>query len=188
MDRNIVESEIEQSFGRTVFNHKIHEKQAEIYQKYTTICEIITITLASLTSSGLIAILFADEFWLKLVSAIVSLLSTGFNLYMQKFNYGALQKENKICAYKWLSLRQEYTLLLTDIRAGVLTDEQIIVRRNELNAIYQENATISPQTTDSAYKKVKNSFDIRNDNFIPVDSINSYLPSEIRRNNNNGNS
>ena len=29
---------------------------------------------------------------------------------------------------------------------------------------------------------------IRNDNFISLDIINSYLPSEIRRNNNNGNS
>ena len=123
-----------------------------------------------------------------MVSAIVSLLSTGFNLYTQKFNYGALKKENKICAHKWLSLRQEYTLLLTDIRAGVLTDEQIIVRRNELNSLYQENATISPQTTDKAYKKAQESLDIRNDNFISLDIINSYLPSEIRRNNNNGNS
>lgn len=188
MNKNIVESEIEQSFGRTVFNHKIHEKQAEIYQKRATICEIVTIVLASLTSSGLIAILFADEFWLKMVSAIVSLLSTGVNLYTQKFNYGALQKEHKICAHKWLSLRQEYTLLLTDIRAGVMTDEQIIDRRNELNALYQENAAISPQTTDGAYTKAQNSLNIRNDNYISLDIINSYLPSEIRRNSNNVNS
>lgn len=187
MNRNIVESEIEQSFGRTVFNHKIHEKQAEIYQTYTTVCKIVAIGLSSLTSSGLIAILFADEFWLKMVSAIVSLFSTGFNLYMQKFDYGALKKENIICAHKWLSLRQEYTLLLTDIRAGDLTDEQIILRRNELNALYQENANISPQTTDKAYKKAQESLNIRNDNFISLNVINSYLPSEIRRNN-NGNS
>ena len=188
MDQNIVEAEIEQSFGRTVFNHKIHEKQAEIYQTRATICEMITIVLSALTSSRLIAILFANDFKLKIASAIVSLISTGFNLYSQKFNYRALQKENKICAHKWLSLRQDYTLLITDIRAEVLSEDQIIARRNELNTKYQETAAISPQTTDSAYKKAGKSLKINQDNYISLDTINSYLPLEIRRNNNNDNS
>lgn len=186
MNKNIIIAEIEQSFGKTVFNHKIHEKQAEIYKKYAFWWGLANIVLSALTSSGLIALLLVDEFLLKLISAIISLLSTGINLYTQKYDYEILRRGHKNNANSWLYLRERYTLLITDIRANIATDEnEIVTRRNELNVGYQQCARDSLSTTSKAYELAEKALNFNQDNTISLETINSYLPPELRRESSN---
>ena len=60
------------NYASVVWTHKIQEKQSDIYFERFKKMETINILLASLTSAGIIAIIFTDPLWLKLVSAILS--------------------------------------------------------------------------------------------------------------------
>lgn len=68
-DYEKLEDSVRNSYGSVVWSHKIQEKQADIYSNKYKILETINIATASLTSAGIIAIIFVDPFWLKLISA-----------------------------------------------------------------------------------------------------------------------
>lgn len=74
-------------FGRVMWSHKIQEKQADIYlfeSKGLTICSIV---LSSIVSGGLVAALFIDPFWLKLVSTLMSCISTILIAVIKRFDF-----------------------------------------------------------------------------------------------------
>ncbi|MCI7444841.1 MAG: hypothetical protein MSA78_00680 [Solobacterium sp.] len=68
----MLEDVVRESYCGVVWSHKIQEKQSDIYFERFKKMETINILLASLTSAGIIAIIFTDPLWLKLVSAILS--------------------------------------------------------------------------------------------------------------------
>lgn len=184
MKRIILEAEIEQLLGRSGWTHKIQEKQADIYHMRRIICESARIILSALTTSGIIAIVLDEQtFWFKLVTAIVALISTGTNLYFQKFDFQAMERLHKECAVKWLGLREDYTSLISEMRAEVLSIEDVIKRKRELSEQYKLISKETPITTDGAYKKAEKALKIELDNIITQEEINVFLPKELRKEN-----
>lgn len=180
--RNVIESEIEQLLGKTAWTHKIQEKQADIYRKMGEYTEILKISLSAITSSGILAVAFgADAFGFKLATAMIALLSTGVNLYLKKYDFTAMEKEHKASAVEWLGLREDYIALIADIRAGIVNDEEIISRRNELLENYKEISKKSPNTTSKAYLEASKALKINLDDLISKDEIDKFLPIELRR-------
>lgn len=180
--RNVIESEIEQLLGKTAWTHKIQEKQADIYRKKGVNTEFLKISLSAITSSGILAVAFgADAFGVKIVTAIIALLSTGVNLYLKKYDFTAMEKEHKASAVEWLGLREDYVALIADIRADIVNDEDIITRRNELLQQYKEISGKSPNTTSKAYIEASKALKINLDDLISEDEINKFLPIELRR-------
>ena len=65
------------SYASVVWSHKIQEKQADIYAEKFKKMENVNIVAASLTSVGIVALIFTDPLWVKLVSALISF-ATGY--------------------------------------------------------------------------------------------------------------
>lgn len=180
--RNIIESQIEQMLGKVAWTHKIQEKQADIYRRTGDVTEIIKIILSAITSSGILAVAFgADSTWFKILTAVVALLSTGVNLYLKKYDFITLEREHKASAVDWLGLREDYVTLIADIRAGIVSDKNLISRRDALLEKYKEVAKKSPNTTSKAYTMASDALNINLDDLISEEEINKFLPPELRR-------
>ena len=70
----MLEDVVRDSYASVVWSHKIQEKQADIYAEKFKKMETVNIGAASLTSVGIVALIFTDPLWLKLecVSKVIS--------------------------------------------------------------------------------------------------------------------
>ena len=114
----ITESEIRQIFASVVWTHKIQEKQADIYLQRYNILVNSKITLSALTASGICSAVFLDKQWIKVWTAIASLLSLFINSYFKEYDLKKLQKEHKNSALQLLELRNKIISILCDIKLG----------------------------------------------------------------------
>ena len=68
---SLLEDSVRNTFGSVLWSHKIQEKQADIYFSQYKCMETIKIETASLTSVGNVSLIFTDQMWLKVLSALV---------------------------------------------------------------------------------------------------------------------
>lgn len=177
----VLEDVVRDSYSGVVWSHKIQEKQSDIYAEEFKKMETINIGAASLTSVGIIAMVFTDPLWLKLVSALVSFASVYITAYFKSFDLQKLIASHKTIANKLISVRDQYKVLLTEIRLQNDSVENLLKRYNELvketDTIYLE----APSTTDEAVDRASEALKIKKDNTFSDDEIDSFLPISLRR-------
>ena len=97
---------------------------------------------------------------------------------MQKFI-----TSHKAAANKLIAVRDQYKVLLTEIKLKVDSVENLLARYKELvektDAIYLE----APTTTDEAVGKASKALKIKKDNTFTDAEIDSFLPLSLRREN-----
>ena len=97
-----LEGQIRECFARVVYSHKAHEKQADICASKLAYFKISQIILAALTTSGIISVIFIDNYFVKIITVIISLLSLFVTGYMKGFDPGAVaQKHRDTAADLW---------------------------------------------------------------------------------------
>lgn len=178
----IIESQLRQVFASVVWSHKIQEKQADIYLKRFNRLEFWRILLSAVTSSGIFAVVFVDNFYLKLVTAIVSAISLFITTYFKSYDLKSLQKQHKKSALEWLELREDIMTALCDISLNKYDENELIKKRDEF---IKKKIEIAKETLDSEEKAVNQaSKDLKNrqDNKYTDEEIDSYLPQLARKN------
>lgn len=174
VDYEKLEDSVRNSYGSVVWSHKIQEKQADIYSNKYKILETISIATASLTSAGIIAIIFVDPFWLKLISAFVS-------AYVRSFDLQKSISLHKTTANKLIVVRDQYKLLLLAIKlkkdnvVNLYKEYELLVKRTD--EIYAE----APNTTEKAVEQARVALNIKKDNTFSDEEIDSFLPESLRR-------
>ncbi len=180
----VLEDTVRDSYAGVVWSHKIQEKQSDIYAERYKKMEIVNIAAASLTSVGIVAMIFTDPLWLKLVSALISFATVYITAYYKSFDLQKLGASHKATANKLIAVRDQYKLLLTKIRLQsdtietLLTDYGELVK--ELDAIYLE----APSTTDDAVARARESLKVTQDNTFSAEEIDLFLPESLRRSRN----
>jgi hypothetical protein len=177
-----LEGQVRECFGRVVYSHKTHEKQADLCSGRLTFFKIAQILLASITTCGALSILFTDNFVLKLVTALVSLVTLFVSGYMKGFDPGATAQKHRDTAADLWAIRESYLSLLTDIVGGVLSDSDARQRRDvlqgELAAIYKS----APGTTPKAYSIAQRGLQRFEDYTFNPGEIDKFLPPALKRN------
>ena len=179
----MLEDVVRDSYASVVWSHKIQEKQADIYAKKFKKMETVNIGAASLTSVGIVALIFTDPLWLKLVSALISFATVYITAYFKSFDLQKFITSHKAAANKLIAVRDQYRVLLTEIKLKVDSVENLLARYKELvektDAIYLE----APTTTDEAVGKASKALKIKKDNTFTDAEIDSFLPLSLRREN-----
>lgn len=179
----MLEDVVRDSYASVVWSHKIQEKQADIYAEKFKKMETINIGAASLTSVGIVALIFTDPLWLKLVSALISFATVYITAYFKSFDLQKFITSHKAAANKLIAVRDQYKILLTEIKLKVDSVENLLARYKELvektDAIYLE----APTTTDEAVGKASKALKIKKDNTFTDAEIDSFLPLSLRREN-----
>lgn len=176
-----LEGQVRECFARVIYSHKTHEKQADICAGVLRHYKIAQIILASITTSGTIAILFADDYTLKLITAFVSLITLFVSGYMKGFDPGATAQKHRDTAADLWAIRESYLSLLTDIASGAISVDLARERRddlqNQLAAIYKS----APGTTPKAYIKAQQGLQELEDYTFNPGEIDKFLPPDLKR-------
>lgn len=181
VDAPPLEAQVRECFARVVYSHKTHEKQADICAGVLRRFKLAQIILASITTSGALAILFTEDFALKLVTALVSVISLCVSGYMKGFDPGATaQKHRDTAADLWV-IRESYLSLLTDIASNSISADLARERRDnlqgDLGAIYKS----APGTTPKAYGKAQEGLQKLEDYTFNPGEIDKFLPPALKR-------
>lgn len=177
----VLEDVVRDSYSGIVWSHKIQEKQSDIYAEKFKKLETINIFAASLTSVGIVAMIFTDPLWLKLASAIISFATVFITAYFKSFDLQKLITAHKATANRLIAVRDRYKILLTEIKLQNDSVANLLLKYNalvdEADAIYQE----APSTTDEAVERASEALKVKKDNSFSDEEIDSFLPSSLRR-------
>ncbi|MCS6104387.1 SLATT domain-containing protein [Clostridium botulinum] len=180
----IIESEIRQIFASVVWTHKIQEKQADIYLSRYNIFKNSKIILSAVTTSGICGVVFIDKYWLKVITAIISVLSLVINAYFKEYDLKSLQKQHKNSALQLLKLRNNIISVLCDIKIGRYDEESLLTKRNEILVKMHDVEKNCLDASNKAVDKASENLKARKDNTYSDDEIDSFLPILARKNNN----
>lgn len=151
----ILYREIEERYVKVMWTHKVQLCQAAIHMKKNRCHNMLIAVLSVLVSAAAITnvLNWIPEAIMVPVLAVLSLVLTFFTVLFKAENLGKAAIENEHFAATMHDLRNRYAGLLTDIKAGMLSNEQIILRRTALE--HEENLIYSgivPPTTSDAVK------------------------------------
>lgn len=178
-----LEDQIRECFGRVAYSHKTHEKQADILEQRNSRIKWSQIILSALISTGLITTVLGDYKLPQFLAAICSFALLALNTYTKNNDPGKLiQKHIDAAAALW-KIRESYLSLLTDMRAGIINDNEVISQRDQLQQDLYEIYKFSPRTTSHAYKKASEGLKNREELTFTDKEIDDFLPQKLRKNN-----
>ena len=180
-DYKILEDAIRNSYGSVVWSHKIQEKQSDIYAEKLKKMETINIGAASLTSVGIIGMIFTDPLWLKLISALISFATVYITAYFKSFDLQKLITSHKATANKLIAIRDQYKVLLTELKLQSDSVENLLSRYNELVRETDDIYLEAPSTADEAAERASKALKIKKDNTFSDEEIDLFLPISLRR-------
>lgn len=176
-----LENVIRNKYASVVWSHKIQEKQAEIYSTNYKRLKTASILSASITSVGIVSLIFTDQLWVKIASAIISFVTIFVSSYFKTFNLSDLQKSHKASANQILQIRDKLEMILTEIKIRSKPPEIIWQDYKELLEELHKCYNEAPATTDKAVKLARKSLNIKKDNSFSDDEIDSFLPETLRK-------
>ncbi len=179
--RAILEGQLRECYGRVVYSHKAHEKNADILLTRLSRIKLWQIILSAATTCGLIATVFGAGQIGALVGVLVSTSLLALNAYTKNHDLGELaQKHRQIGANLWV-IREKYLSLLTDLRMGEESIERLRVERDnlleELHTVYSG----APSTTSQVYKTAQEALKRLEDMTFSDEEIDAFLPKELKR-------
>lgn len=179
----MLESVVRDSYASIVWSHKIQEKQSDIYSDMYKRLETAKILLSAITSGGIIALIFTNTFWLKLITATISVITVFINGYFKSFDLQKSISTHKQTANRLIIVRDQYKVLLTKIKMRSESAEDLLLEYQKLieesDNIYLE----APSTTSKAVDKASKALKITKDNTFLDDEIDSFLPRGLKKDN-----
>lgn len=178
----ILESQIRECFGRVVWTHKTQEKCADILFELNSRFKLAQIILSAITTTGILASLFIDAKWVKIVSALVSFSLVCINAYLKQYHLGEIAQRHAESAVDIWDIRESYFSLLTDLRLDPNVDiDDIKTRRDELQNRLKEIYKCSPRTISKAYAKATKALKECEEMTFSDEEIDKFLPKQLRK-------
>ncbi|MGR3174963.1 MAG: SLATT domain-containing protein [Candidatus Scalindua sp.] len=177
----ILEGQLRECFGRVVYSHKTHEKCSDILLSRLSTIKLWQIILSAITTGGFIAAMFGAGNIGVIVGIIISTSLLVLNAYTKDYDLGEISQKHKQAANDLWLIREKYLSLLTDIKMGSKTQEELIAIRdelaNELHSVYSG----APSTNLKAYRKAQDALKKFEDMTFSDNEIDAFLPKELKR-------
>ena len=182
-DLAILDAQLRECFGRVVYSHKTHEKDADMALRRLSHIKVAQIILSAVTTGGLISVVFGNPDVTKLAAAITALVSTALlvlNAYTKENDLGQRAQKHKDAADKLWNLRESYLSLVTDIVAHAISVEEVRQRRDQLQEALSSVYAAAPRTTPQGYQAASRALKVSEDLTFSPSEIDQFLPEKIR--------
>ena len=141
------------------WTHKIHAVRIDELESYIRWFRIAIIIISGLVTSGLIGILFIDGYILKIVTTVLSLITTIIVGITKEFNFEErLTMERKSVDELW-NLRTSAEILLSEVvyngRSSNEIQESFVELELQRDATYSQLSNPSPKNVSKASKLIK---------------------------------
>jgi len=144
------------------------------------------IVLSAITTASLISKIFGD--WklsgvdiALVLGAIVSVILMVLNAYLKGYDLDSIMQKHSSCAVDLWGIRESYLSLLTEIKADLLSIDEIIPRRDALQEKLNDIYKGAPRTINKAYSKAQEALKQNEELTFSDKEIDIMLPKELRR-------
>ena len=179
--KSILEGQLRECFGRVVYSHKTHEKCADLLLERQSCIKLTQIVLSAMSTCGFIAAILGETQYAAIIGVVVSTILLVINAYTKDYDMGELAQKHKQAASEIWLIREKYLSLLTDLRAGEVSEEEIRLVRDQLLTELHDAYSGSPSTTFKAYKKAQKALQVSEDMTFSEEELDAFLPSELHR-------
>lgn len=177
----ILESQLRENYGKIVYSHKTQEKCADILTKRNNRIKNAQLILSALITTGLLVRVFKGQDWALIVSTILSALQFGLTSFLKEYNLGETIQKHATAALELLDIREQYLSLLTDLKAKIISPEDIIIKREELQENLSKTYKGSPRTFSKAYSSAQKALQKNEELTFSDEEIDNFLPKPLRK-------
>ena len=130
----ILYREILERYAKVIWTHKIHLCQADIYNKQNKRHNSVLAILSCLVSLAAITnvLKWLPEGMMVPILAVLSLVLTYYTTKYKAVNLSKAASESEHFASTMHDLRNRYAGLLAEIKSGILNNQQIVLRRDQI--------------------------------------------------------
>ena len=146
-------AQVRESFGRVVYSHKTHEKQADICFNKHRLQQGALVALTAISSGTFLAAvvgLLGDPVLTSLATSSIALLVTWISLGAKTFRFAEESDAHRRIASRLWEVRENYIALITDLMSGEASNSQARVRRDELQEATRDAYSDAPRTSAKA--------------------------------------
>lgn len=177
----VLEAQIRELFGRTVWTHKTQEKCADILNSRNHTIKVVQIILSALTTTGILITVFGDNDIVGIISATISTILLILTTYIKNYNLGQLAQKHSDAAIKLWNIREKYLSLLTDIKSNAITETEVRQQRDilqkELFSVYKG----AERTISKAYNEASKALKQNEELTFNDEEIDKFLPEKLRK-------
>lgn len=150
-------------YGLASYNHKTHEKEADLLALTGKWVGYVQLALTALTTTSLLISVFGDKPAGTVVGAVLATLAFFLTALTQQMKYAEKEQSHIIIAKRYLACRDQLQSILTDVDCCDIPVDEIRLRRNAIDKEMQEihkaasTSRTSPRAYDIAQKALKGS-------------------------------
>lgn len=171
--------QLREAFGRVVYTYTTHLKMMDHLIKKNAMIKYMQIILSAVSTGGFLGAIITDEVVLTCIGGLFSTALLALNLFFKDFNLLEEIKQHRIAANDLWMVREDYISLLTDF--PVLSDEEIMEKRDILQSRVFEIYNIAPKTDKKSYTEAQNALKSEEEQFFAPEEIDKMLPAHLRK-------
>lgn len=180
-DLSILEGQLRECYGRTVYSHKTHEKCADILLARLARLKLWQIVLSAVTTGSLLTTLIESSKAAAVIGVVISTVLLVLNAYTKNYDLGELAQKHKQAANDIWLIREQYLSALTDLASGAKSLPELVAERDRLVLALHSVYAGSPNTTYAAYRQAQTALKRNEEMTFSEEEIDALLPKQLRR-------
>lgn len=176
-------AQVRESFGRVVYSHKTHEKQADICFAKHRWQQGVLIALTAISSGTFLAAVVGladDPVLTSLVTSSIALLVTWISLGAKAFRFADESDAHRGIAARLWDVRESYISLIADLMSGTVSDIEGRERRDALQEAAREAYDEAPRTSTKAFRRAQGGLKDNEEMTFTSREIDLFLPETLR--------
>lgn len=176
-------AQVREAFGRVVYSHKTHEKQADLcFTKHRWQQGLLVGFTAISTGTFLVAVLglVGSPVLTSLATSAIALLVSALSLAANHFRFGEESEAHRDIASRLWDVRESYLSLIADLMSGATSESDARLRRDELQDATLKAYTDAPRTTAKAYCNARDGLKNNEELTFTSREIDLFLPEALR--------
>ena len=176
-------AQVREAFGRVVYSHKTHEKQADICFNKHRWQQGVLIALTAISSGTFLAAvvgLLDDPVLTSLATSTIALLVSWLSLGAKAFKFEEETEAHRGIASRLWDVRESYISLIADLMSGTVSDADGRERRHELQQATREAYADAPRTSSRAFARASEGLQHNEEMTFSSREIDLFLPEALR--------
>ncbi|MGI6871821.1 SLATT domain-containing protein [Amycolatopsis sp. 3B14] len=178
-------AQVREAFGRVVYSHKTHEKQADIcFGRYRWQQGVLVAFTAVSTGTFLASVLgmLGNQVLTSLATSFIALVVSALSLASKSFKFSEeSEAHHKIASRLW-DVRESYLSLIADLMSGATAPAAARARRDELQEATRAAYADAPRTTSKAYGRAQDGLKNNEEMTFTSREVDLLLPEALRLN------
>jgi len=179
--REILVAELRESFGRVVYTHKCHEKEADLNKALDERLRLAQLVLAVFSSGSAVSSILAEWAAFPYIAATVATALAIVTGYAKSSEAQQRSGAHSATARRLWLVREQYLSLLADVEAEAVTLDEARGRRDKLQLETAEIYESAPRTSPKAYSQAQKALKVSEELTFSDGEIDLFLPAALRR-------